>query len=151
MYRLLTAGLWGLGLVLVAVASARAEAPEHPPPHKVDHLPFIQAFRQAETHAQKLQHLRSWNPALGPQNGLLESEALFLQSFLGLYIFFHIDDTGVLNCQALGENLERSLYDRYESATSTYSYSLSFAVFNLIVDDLCPALAGEKPPRHREQ
>lgn len=151
MDRLMTAGLWGLGLVMVAVASAGAEAPEKPPPHKVDHLPFIQAFRQAETRAQKIQHLRSWNHTLGPQNGLTESEALFLEAFLVLYIFFHVDDNGVLNCQALGDNLDESLYHRYESETSTYSYSLPSTMFNLIVDDLCPALAGESPHRRREQ
>ena len=151
MYRLMTAGLWGLGLVMVAVASSGASAPENPPPHKVDHLPFIQAFRQSDTQAQKLQHLRIWNRALGPQNGLSESEALFLEYFLGSFLFFHTDDNGVLNCQALGENLDRSLDDRYENATSTYSYSVSYAMFNLIVDDLCPALAGERPHPSREQ
>ena len=139
----------------LTAASAGADAAAQIPLSKrvppAENMPFIQAFRQAETRAQKLQHLRSWHRMMGMQNGLPEFEALHFESLLDLLIFSHIDDTGMLNCQALGENLDLSMYGRYELETSTYGYSLPYTMFNLIVDALCPALAGESPHRRREQ
>ena len=128
----------------LTAASAGADAPAQLPLSKrvppAENVPFFQAFRQAETRAQKLQHLRSWHRMMGMQNGISEIMAISFQVLLELWVLHHVDDTGMLNCQALDEDLATSMYHRSEIAERFVNYTM----FNLIVDDLCPNLSTGK-------
>ena len=101
-------------------------------------VPFLQTFRQLETHEQKLQHLHSWQHKMGAPNGISDHNARRFEVLLQSYIFYHVDDTGVLNCQALIDNLFVSMYDRLELSGI---HDIGYTMFNLVVDDLCPGFS----------
>lgn len=125
----------------LTAASAGADAPAQLPLSKrvppADNVPFFQAFQQLETPAQKLQHLQRWHRMMGMPNGISEIMAIRFKVLLYLWGVSHVDDTGILNSQALGENLDQSLYHRSEIEERFVDYTM----FNLIVDDLCPNLS----------
>ncbi len=132
----------------LTVLSSGAPASENLSPD-VDHLPFIQALRHLETREQKRQHLRSWNHARGPQNGLPEHEARHFERLLALSIFHHVDDNGVLNCQTLGENLARVMPDRYE-AGCWYTFTgrvVQFEKYRLSIHCSTASCASANIPR----
>ena len=52
-------------------------------------FPFLQDLYELAMEEQKLEHLRSWSQAIGPENGLSDQDARRLSIMLNLYIFFH--------------------------------------------------------------
>ena len=128
----------------LTAASAGADAPAQLPLSKrvppAENVPFFQAFQQLETPTQKIQHLQRWHRVMGMQNGISKTMAIRFRVLLDLWVLYHVDDTGMLNCQALGENLALSMARRSEIEERFVSYTM----FNLIVDDLCPNLSTGK-------
>ena len=95
-------------------------------------FPFIQTFLRLDTTEKKLEHLRSWHPGMAKEHGISEDEGYLFDSLLSLFVFYHVDDKGVLDCEAAGENLLTGMGDRYEITNDSY------VMFNTAVDELCP-------------
>ena len=97
-------------------------------------FPFIQTFLRLDTTEKKLEHLRSWHFKLAKENGIREHDARNYRTFLRISVFPFVDDKGVLDCEALGSNLQDAWGDRYIDATS------DMVMFNTTVDELCPEI-----------
>ena len=94
--------------------------------------PFIKTFLRLDTTDKKLEHLRSWRPDMAKENGISEPQGYFFDALLKLLVFYHVDDKGVLDCEAVGINLMTSLAYRHKASDD------SSVMFNTAVDDLCP-------------
>ena len=108
------------------------------PAFSADKFPFIQTFNRLDTTEKKLEHLRSWHPGLAKENGMSRIDGRHFESLLDLFPFHHVDDEGVLDCSALHSDLELSMPRRYELSHSSLGHNSAYAMFNVVVDELCP-------------
>ena len=119
-----------IGFALTVAARAGASAGETP-------LPFIQALARLETHEQKVQHVRSWHPSMGVENGLTDVDhGLRFEALLALYLFHYVNDAGVLDCEELAIDLRMAFDCLFEIDDPEYR------LYTLVFEDLCPAQQG---------
>lgn len=64
-------------------------------------FPFIEALHELDSEEEKLEHLRSWDPSMGPENGLSDVDARRFDTLLDLSILHNVGRDGRLDREAL--------------------------------------------------
>ncbi|WP_420463592.1 hypothetical protein [Candidatus Palauibacter sp.] len=120
-------------------------------------FPFIQALHELDSEERKLEHLRSWTPTMGAENGLSNAAyAYHYGSLLRLFLLHHVGDDKALDRESLIDNIRETMAlsnwitmnDEGDVAerTAGAGYFPPYAMFVFTLDSLIPNILERLPP-----